>query len=661
MPQQTTTAAATTDTQTPLPSTAYDPNSSTPYTPPPVELPPVTAPPPADLASTSAQRNVRPVFGTGGKAVAGSIAYLGDSILRGYMQGRQQAQAVQADRANKLVQGLQLSYQNDRNNYLSLLQTGKDPNSKEVVAAKNAADASYKVLMTMYYNAVFGGTSKGRSKERGHFTGAGKGGDAGEQPNIAALLTSKNPQEKAQGIFLLTQKAGAPHNYDAQMILAQRQAQQQDPMLQHKQRVARLENDLSVLTALGDRATPEQQQQREALRKQLEQEKEISVPLPKPVAPKPLAGTKPYKGPDGRYYQSMLVDGMVRAEPMPPGYTPPPDKQNRDDKYIAITQKPPATWTDDEKAYVAAYDTWVRKTKVDPGVARAAAFGANRYMPVLDPNDPENVILMRVGDAAAAHISTPASISFQIDKAISRAFTSGQPAQTINYFNTAAAHIKLLGETVKALHNNDVQAFNKAANAVATALGMPAPTDFNAVRNAVAGELSKTFRGAAATEEEVRLVNETINNAQSPEQLAHVIHYYSTLMGSKLDAMRAQYEAGKRGKPAFPERTEQAPTEGKTLTMAQVGKAAKDHNVSVEAAIKQAEGQGYTVTGKPAQVAAPAASKTVSATTAPPSSKAATGRKVLDEAAAQKLLDEAGGDPAKARRRAKELGYEIPK
>ena len=40
---------------------------------------------------------------------------------------------------------------------------------------------------------------------------------------------------------------------------------------------------------------------------------------------KPLTGSKPYKGADGKYYQSMLgPDGTITAQAMPPDYVPPP-------------------------------------------------------------------------------------------------------------------------------------------------------------------------------------------------------------------------------------------------------------------------------------------------------------------------------------------------
>lgn len=208
----------------------------------------------------------------------------------------------------------------------------------------------------------------------------------------------------------------------------------------------------------------------------------------------------------------------------------------------------------DEKARESAWDVWNQKKNIEPGVARAAAFGASRYVPIIDPTDPQKVTLMRAGDAAKAHVGTPASIAFQTDKAITKAFTMGKPADTINYFNTATEHLKLLKEAADALHNGDTQLFNKLANSFATATGSPAPTNFDTVRNAVAGELAKTFKGSGASDEEIGLITATVNNTQSPDQLYGAIDYDLRLMGGKMDALRGQYEKGKQGKPNFSEK-----------------------------------------------------------------------------------------------------------
>src|ERR1035441_10192128 len=232
----------------------------------------------------------------------------------------------------------------------------------------------------------------------------------------------------------------------------------------------------------------------------------------------------------------------------------PPKSQNRDDKHIAIQAKKNSNTplSKDEKDYEAGYNVWTQKTKVDPQVQKAAAFGANRYIPILDPSDPESVTLMRAYDAAKSGARTPQSISFQVDKAVTKYFTAGPAGTTINYFNTAIDHLKLLRETADALQNGDIQLLNKFGNEFANATGNPAPNNFNTVRSAVSGELSKTFKGTGATDEEVSLIEKTINNSQSPQQLSGAIQYYLRLMGGKMDALKGQFSAGKQGSPNFP-------------------------------------------------------------------------------------------------------------
>jgi len=228
---------------------------------------------------------------------------------------------------------------------------------------------------------------------------------------------------------------------------------------------------------------------------------------------------------------------------------------NRDDRYIAILQKASQhqPLTPDELAYKAAYDMWVQKTKVEPGVARAAAFSDDRYTWVYDLNDPnKNLHPMRYKDAAKAPIGSPANIAFKTDAAITRAFTSGPAATTINYFNTAIEHLNLLKDATDALNNGNVQLFNKYANAWASATGNPAPNNFDTVRNAVAGELSKTFKGTGATDEEIANISGTINSSQSPDQLYGGIDYDLRLMQGKMDALKGQFQKAKQGQPNFP-------------------------------------------------------------------------------------------------------------
>lgn len=284
-------------------------------------------------------------------------------------------------------------------------------------------------------------------------------------------------------------------------------------------------------------------------------ERLAGVPAAKPF--KPLPNSKPYRGSDGRYYQSMLdpATNQVSAQPMPEGYTPPPPTvktPNRDDRYIAIQEKAQQgqPLTPEERAYLNAYDVYVQKTKVAPGVARAAAFASDRYIPVIDPDDPERVTFMHAGDAAKSKAGSPQSIAFKTDAAMTRYMTSGKGGQNLVAFETATAHLDMLKQAAEALDNGDTQLFNRVSQAWATATGSPAPTDFNSIRNAVSGELAKTFSGATVSE--IESIQSTINSAMSPAQLAGAIDVDSKLMAGKVQALKGQYEAGKQGQPNFP-------------------------------------------------------------------------------------------------------------
>jgi len=196
-------------------------------------------------------------------------------------------------------------------------------------------------------------------------------------------------------------------------------------------------------------------------------------------------------------------------------------------------------------------------------LALASQRGLSFVKSVVDPNNPEREIFMTGAEAIRSGASAPGSIAYQTDKAITKYMTSGQGATNINYFNTATDHLKLLKEVGDALHNGQYQIANKYANEFAAATGNPAPSNFDAVKTAVAGELSKTFKGTGATDQEIGEINTTINRAQSPEQIQGAIDWYTRLMEGKINALKGQYEAGKSGRPNFPS-SSSGPKEGET-------------------------------------------------------------------------------------------------
>lgn len=133
---------------------------------------------------------------------------------------------------------------------------------------------------------------------------------------------------------------------------------------------------------------------------------------------------------------------------------------------------------------------------------------------------------------------------------IRKDFTSGTSSKVIRNLNTATGHLEQLDTAIDALNNSDFPALNKVANNLGFQVGSDKLTNFNAVKNAVVGELSSIYKGTgAATDAEIEHVGQTISSANSPEQLKGFIKQSIHLMGSRLQALQYQYESG-IGNPA---------------------------------------------------------------------------------------------------------------
>lgn len=190
-----------------------------------------------------------------------------------------------------------------------------------------------------------------------------------------------------------------------------------------------------------------------------------------------------------------------------------------------------------------------QKTPLGVGSGRLTATLA-RPVQVADPNTPGGVKYMPAGEAMRTGATAASSADVKVPQAVMKDFTSGKSAQTLNAFNTATEHLKLLSQLGDALQNQSAPLINRFGNAYATATGGAAPTSFDMAKNAVAGEVAKTFKGNA-TEGEISAINTTINNAQSPAQLKGAINTAISLMESKRQALMEQYHQGIKNSPAF--------------------------------------------------------------------------------------------------------------
>jgi hypothetical protein len=226
--------------------------------------------------------------------------------------------------------------------------------------------------------------------------------------------------------------------------------------------------------------------------------------------------------------------------------------EQRDDRAIAINQKlaEGQPITPEETSYLKAYSKYIDQTKVQPGVARAQAFGMFRPVQALNPEtgQPE---WNWSGQAVGQHMGTTSNIPFRTAAGMAKFMTSGKGGQTITAYNTANDHLDLLGKAMDALDNGDVQALNQLNNSFKQQFGQAAPTNVNAVKAMLAGELANVAKVTGATDPEIQEQRENINRAASPEQIKGFIDTNHELMDQKAYEMYQQYQQGMQGKPAF--------------------------------------------------------------------------------------------------------------
>lgn len=140
---------------------------------------------------------------------------------------------------------------------------------------------------------------------------------------------------------------------------------------------------------------------------------------------------------------------------------------------------------------------------------------------------------------------------FAIEQGVKKDFTTGKGAQNLTAFNTAIEHANQLSTAADALNNRDEHTLNAIGNRLGYEFGSDKTTNFNVIKNALSGEISKVFKGGEATDAEIKAVQAPFDAANSPEQLKGAIKQAISLMNSKRDALKQQYQSGMQSKPNF--------------------------------------------------------------------------------------------------------------
>ena len=270
---------------------------------------------------------------------------------------------------------------------------------------------------------------------------------------------------------------------------------------------------------------------------------------------KPLTGSKPYKGADGKYYQSMqnTLTNEITAEPMPADYTPPaarPLSPGAQYMQALVKRSEGQPLNPEEEAALKSYPEYVRQTSVIPGVARMVAGAQARPMVVVNPDNPQQTMIASAGQAERGKYATTASVGYQVNVAGHKALIPKGLGSNIAALATAEDHLKMANGLVDALGTGNVVALNRLSLMWSQATGDPAPTDFETVKTSLEGEMARAFTGVGATQGEIASVGSIINKANSPQALKSALNYARLTMEARRKNLWATAEQADLTAPA---------------------------------------------------------------------------------------------------------------
>jgi len=183
-------------------------------------------------------------------------------------------------------------------------------------------------------------------------------------------------------------------------------------------------------------------------------------------------------------------------------------------------------------------------------IAQGLADGTMKWQDVVSARTPMSVkqaILSEVKGIKPDYNSG----DFALEQGVKKEFTSGDAAKNLTAFNTAIEHANQLSTATDALDNGNIRALNQIGNTLGYQFGSDKTTNFNVIKNALSGEISKVFKGGGATDAEIEAVQQPFSTANSPAQLKGAIKTAIALMNSKREALQQQYASGVQAKPNF--------------------------------------------------------------------------------------------------------------
>jgi hypothetical protein len=124
---------------------------------------------------------------------------------------------------------------------------------------------------------------------------------------------------------------------------------------------------------------------------------------------------------------------------------------------------------------------------------------------------------------------------------VRKAFTSGPDGRNIGNLNTAPVHLDALADLAKAMDNGSFQPGNELYNRVSTMLGAPAPTNYEGLRQAVAGEMDAALHGTSTIPGRDAIAA-TMPAKAAPGQMAGIIDTNLATLAQKLNTYHERYQ-----------------------------------------------------------------------------------------------------------------------
>ena len=237
-------------------------------------------------------------------------------------------------------------------------------------------------------------------------------------------------------------------------------------------------------------------------------------------------------------------------EEMPGGAMQPVEQKELSDFMVKNPGKGPSDFAKWKASLAPQAQINVQGGAIGSDLAAAVAKGDIKISDVLTARTPLPLRKQFLSQVLALNPNYK-SYDFDIEKGVAKDFTSGKSAQNLTAFNTAIDHAKQLDKAIDALNNGNMTPLNELGNVFSVKMGNDSVTNFNVIKNALSGEISKVFKGGQATDAEIKAVQGPFDAANSPAQLRGAIKQAVFLMNSKRNALKEQYEKGQKATPNF--------------------------------------------------------------------------------------------------------------